>query len=179
METRYISLDKDKKKLYSPHQIPPLGEPLSIESPCYWFTPPLHPAMWDPQDSWACYSLPQGWYYKYSISMLRFARMYNSSQLSFETLKNLCGAQDARCYAIEEQPSVGRNRHMGSSLRESFPMSEQLKYILAPLNYLSKWMKHFFVLQPTWGIQRRLFRKSHFLALDFQESCLVVKVHTS
>ena len=74
--------------------------------------------------------------------MLGSGRMYNSSQLSFETLKNLCGAQDARCYAIEEQPSVGRNRHMGSSLCESFPMSEQLKYILEAMDYLSKWMKH-------------------------------------
>ena len=52
--------------------------------------------------------------------------MHNSSQPSFETLKNLRGAQDVRCYATEEQPSVGSNRHMGSLLRESFPMSEQV-----------------------------------------------------
>ena len=66
--------------------------------------------------------------------MLGFGRMYNSSQPSFETLKNLCGAQDVRntgisiplCLATEEQPSVGSNRHMGSSLCESFPMSEQV-----------------------------------------------------
>ena len=30
METGYISLDEDKK-LYTPQQIPPLGEPLSIQ----------------------------------------------------------------------------------------------------------------------------------------------------
>ena len=60
--------------------------------------------------------------------MLGSGRMYNSSQLSFETLKNLCGAQDVRCYTTEGQPSVGRNRHMGSSLREPFPMSEQIHF---------------------------------------------------
>ena len=52
--------------------------------------------------------------------------MYNSSQPSYEMLKNLCGAQDVKCYATEEQPSVGSNRHMGSLLHESFPMSEQV-----------------------------------------------------
>ena len=35
------------------------------------------------------------------------------------------------------------------------------------------------VLRLTWGIQRRWFRKSHFLALNFQKSCLVMKAHTS
>ena len=63
---------------------------------------------------------------EYSVYMLRFGRMHNSSQPSFETLKNLCGAQDVRCYATEEQPSVGSNQLMGSSLCESFPMSEQV-----------------------------------------------------
>jgi len=63
---------------------------------------------------------------EYSVSMLWLGRMHNSSQLSFDTLKNLCGTQDVRCYATEEQPSVGSNQHMGSSLRESFHMSEQL-----------------------------------------------------
>ena len=38
METGYIYLDEDKK-LYTPQEIPPLGEPLSIQSLCYWFTP--------------------------------------------------------------------------------------------------------------------------------------------
>ena len=63
---------------------------------------------------------------EYSVSMLRFGSMHNSSQPSFKTLKNLCGAQDVRCYATEEQPSVGSNQHMGSSLCESFLMSEQV-----------------------------------------------------
>ena len=58
--------------------------------------------------------------------MLRFGRMHNSSQPSFEMLKNLCGAQDVRCYTTEEQLSVGSNRHMGNSLCESSPMSEQV-----------------------------------------------------
>jgi len=31
METGYIPLDEDKKKLNSPQQLPPLGEPLSIQ----------------------------------------------------------------------------------------------------------------------------------------------------
>ena len=74
--------------------------------------------------------------------MLGSGRMYNSSQLSFEMLKNLCGAQDVRCYATEEQPLVGSKRHMGSSHCESFPMLEQHKYILEATDYLSKWMKH-------------------------------------
>ena len=52
--------------------------------------------------------------------------MHNSSQSSFDTLKNLCGAQYVKCYATEEQPSVASNQHMGSSLCESFPMSEQV-----------------------------------------------------
>ena len=34
-----MSLDEDKKKLYTLQQILPLGEPLSIQSLCYWFTP--------------------------------------------------------------------------------------------------------------------------------------------
>ena len=109
--------------------------------------------------------------------MLRFGRMYNSSQLSFETLKNLFGAQDARCYAIEEQPSVGRNRHMGSSLRESFPMSEQVHF--GGDGVFVQMDESLPVLRLTQRIQRRWFRKSHFLALNFQESCLVVKAHTS
>ena len=117
METVYISLDEDKKKLNSPKQIPPLGEPLSIGSQCYWFTPTAasrfcetrkileHATPYHKDDTT-----------KYSVSMLRFGRMHNSSQPSFETLKNLCGAQDVTCYATEEQPSVGSNQHMGSSL---------------------------------------------------------------
>ena len=117
--------------------------------------------------------------------MLRFGRMYNSSQPSFETLKNLCGAQDVRntgisipwCFATEEQPSVGSNRHMGSSLRESFPMSEQVH--LGGHGLFVQMDEALPVLRPTRRIQRRWFRKSHFLALNFQESCLVVKAHTS
>ena len=109
--------------------------------------------------------------------MLRFGRMYNSSQPSFETLKNLCGAQDVRCYATEEQPSVGSNRHMGSSLCESFPMSEQVH--LGGHGLFVQMDEALPVLRPTRRIQRRWFRKSHFLALNFQESCLVVKAHTS
>ena len=103
--------------------------------------------------------------------------MYNSSQLSFETLKNLCGAQDVRCYATEEQPLVGSNQHMGSSLCESSPMLEQVHL---GFNGLFVQMDEALpVLRPTRRIQRRWFRKSHFLALNFQESCLVVKDHTS
>ena len=45
METGYISLDEDKKKLYTPQQIPPLGEPLSIEVSAISLLQPLHPAM--------------------------------------------------------------------------------------------------------------------------------------
>ena len=117
--------------------------------------------------------------------MLRFGRMCNSSQPNFETLKNLCGAQDVRnmgisipwCFATEEQPSVGSNRHMGSSLRESFPMSEQVHFGGDEL--FVQMGEALPVLRPTHRIQRRWFRKSHFLALNFQESCLVVKAHTS
>ena len=117
--------------------------------------------------------------------MLRFGRMYNSSQPSFETLKNLCGVQDVRntgisipwCLATEEQPSVGSNRHMGSLLRESFPMSEQVH--LGGHELFVQTDEALPVLRPTRRIQRRWFRKSHFLALNFQESCLVVKAHTS
>ena len=69
--------------------------------------------------------------------------MHNSSQPSFEMLKNLSGAQDVRCYTIKEQPSVGSNRHMGSSPRESFPMLEQCKYILEAMDQLYEWMYHF------------------------------------
>ena len=114
---------------------------------------------------------------EYSVSMLRFGRMHNSSQPSFETLKNPCGAQDVRCYATEEQPSVGSNRHMGSSLCESFPMSEQVH--LGGNGLFVQMDEALPVLRPTRRIQRRWFRKSHFLALNFQESCLVVKAHTS
>ena len=103
--------------------------------------------------------------------------MYNSSQPSFETLKNLCGAQDVKCYATEEQPSVGSNRHMGSLLRESFPLSEQVH--LGGHGLFVRMDEALLVLRQTQRIQRRWFRKSHFLALNFQESCLVVKAHTS
>ena len=117
--------------------------------------------------------------------MLRFSRIYNSSQPSFETLKNLCGAQDVRntgisipwCFATEEQPSVGSNLHMGSSPRESFPMSEQVYF--GGDRLFVQMDEALPVLRSTWRIQRRWFRKSHFLALNFQESCLVVKAHTS
>ena len=117
--------------------------------------------------------------------MLRFGRMYNSSQPSFETLKNLCGAQDVRntgisipwCFATEEQPSVGSNRHMGSSLCESLPMSEQVHFGGDRLFVQMGEALH--VLRPTQRIQRRCFRKSHFLTFNFQELCLVVKAHTS
>jgi len=117
--------------------------------------------------------------------MLRFGRMYNSSQPSYETLKNLCSAQDVRntgisipcCLATEEQPSVESNRHMGSLLRESFPMSEQVH--LGGHGLFVQMDEALHVLRPTQRIQRRWFRKSHFLALNFQESCLVVKAHTS
>ena len=114
---------------------------------------------------------------EYSVSMLRFGRMHNSSQPSFETLKNLYGAQDVRCYATEEQPSVGSNRHMGSLLRESFPMSKQVH--LGGHGLFVQMDGALPVLRPTQRIQRRWFRKSHFLALNFQESCLVVKAPTS
>ena len=45
METGYISLDEDMKKLYSPQQIPPLGEPLSIKVRAIGLLQPLHPIM--------------------------------------------------------------------------------------------------------------------------------------
>ena len=111
--------------------------------------------------------------------------MYNSSQLSYETLKNLCGAQDVGntgisipwCFATEEQPSVGSNRHMGSSLCESFSMLEQVHFggdgVFVQMDEALP------VLRPTRRIQRRWYRKSHFLALNFQESCMVLKAHTS
>ena len=85
--------------------------------------------------------------------MLRFGRMHNSSQPSFETLKNLCGAQDVRCYATEEQPLVGSNRHMGSSLCESFPMSEQVH--LGGHGLFVQMDEALPVLRPTRRIQRR------------------------
>ena len=109
--------------------------------------------------------------------MLRFGRIHNSSQPSFEMLKNLCGAQDVRCYATEEQPSVGSNRHMGSSLCESFPISEHVH--LGGHGQFVQMDEALPVLRPTRRIQRRWFRKSHLLAFNFQESCLVVKAHTS
>ena len=73
--------------------------------------------------------------------MLRFGRMLNSSQLSFDTLKNLCGAQDVRCYTTEEQPSVGVINIWGVHF-ESLSLC-QSKCILEVMDYLSKWMKHF------------------------------------
>ena len=117
--------------------------------------------------------------------MLRFGRMYNSSQPSYEMLKNLCAGQDVRntgisipwCLSAEERPSVGSNRHMGSLFRESFPMSEQVH--LGGHGLFVQMYEALPVLRPTRRIQRRWFRKSHFLALNFQESCLVVKAHTS
>ena len=45
METGYISLDEDKKKLYTPQQMPPLGEPLSIEVCAIGLLQPLHPSL--------------------------------------------------------------------------------------------------------------------------------------
>ena len=90
---------------------------------------------------------------EYSVSMLRFGRMLNSSQPSFEMLKNLCGAQHVRCYATEEQPSVGSNRHMGSSLCESFPMSEQVH--LGGHGLFVQTDEALPVLRPTRRIQRR------------------------
>ena len=79
--------------------------------------------------------------------------MYNSSQLSFEMLKNLCGAQDVRCYATEEQPSIGSNRHMGSLLCESFSMLEQVHFggdgVFVQMDEALP------VLRPTRRIQRR------------------------
>ena len=117
--------------------------------------------------------------------MLGFGRMYNSSQPGYETLKNPCGAQDVRntgisipwCLATEEQLSIRSNRHMGSSLRDSFPMSEQVH--LWGHGLFVQMDEALPVLRPTRRIQRRWFKKSHFLALNFQESCLVVKAHTS
>ena len=142
METRYISLDEDKK-LYTPQQIPPLGEPLSIQSLLLVYSNRCIPLCETREILVRAPPYHKDDTTEYSVSMLRFGRMHNSSQPSFETLKNLCGAQDVRCYTTEGQPSVGRNRHMGSSLRESFPMSKQLKYILEAMDYLSKWMNHF------------------------------------
>ena len=84
--------------------------------------------------------------------MLGSGRMYNSSQLSFETLKNMCGDQDVRCYATEEQPSVGSNQHMGSSLRESFPILEQVH--LGDHGLFVQMDEALPVLQPTRRIQR-------------------------
>ena len=89
----------------------------------------------------------------------------------------MCGAQDVRYYATEEQPSVGSNQHMGSSICESFPMSEQVH--LGGHGLFVQLDEALPVLRPTRRIQRRWFMKSHFLALNFQESCLVVKAHTS
>ena len=85
--------------------------------------------------------------------MLRFGRKHNSSQPSFKTLKNLCGAQDVRCYTTEGQPSVGRNRHMGSSLCESFPMSEQVHP--GGHELIVQMDEALPVLRPTQRIQRR------------------------
>ena len=90
---------------------------------------------------------------EYSVSMLWLGRMHNSSQLSFDTLKNLCGTQDVRCYATEEQPSVGSNRHMGSSLRESFPISEQVH--LGDHGLFVQMDEALPMLRPTRIIQRR------------------------
>ena len=77
----------------------------------------------------------------------------------------MCGDQDVRCYATEEQPSVGSNRHMGSSLRESFPMSEQVHF--GGDGLFVQMDEALPVLRTTQRIQRRWFRKSHFLALNF------------
>jgi hypothetical protein len=38
---------------------------------------------------------------EYSVSMLRFGRMHNSSQPNFKTLKNLCGDQDVRATPLK------------------------------------------------------------------------------
>ena len=78
---------------------------------------------------------------EYSVSMLWLGRMHNSSQLSFDTLKNLCGTQDVRCYATEEQPSVGVINIWGVHF-VSLSLC-QSKCILEVMDYLSKWMKHF------------------------------------
>ena len=79
--------------------------------------------------------------------------MHNSNQPSFEMLKNLCGAQDIRCYATEEQPSVGSNQHMGSSLRESFPILEQVH--LGDHGIFVQMDEALPMLRPTRRIQRR------------------------
>ena len=105
--------------------------------------------------------------------MLRFGRMCNSSQPNFETLKNLCGAQDVRntgisipwCFAIEEQSSVGSNRHMGSSLCESFPVSEQVHF--GGDGLFVQMDEALPVLRTTQRIQRRWFRKITFPCFEF------------
>ena len=57
------------------------------------------------------------------------------------------------CYATEEQPLVGTNRHMGSSLRESFPMSEQVHF--GGDGLFVQMDEALPVLRPTRRIQRR------------------------
>ena len=57
------------------------------------------------------------------------------------------------CYATEEQPLVGTNQHMGSSLRESFPMSEQVHF--GGDGLFVQMDEALPVLRPTRRIQRR------------------------
>ena len=160
METGYISLHEDKKKLYTPQQIPPLGEPrIHSKSVLLVYSNRYIPLCETRKILQRATPYNKVDTTEYSVSTLRFGRMHNSSQSSFDTLKNLCGAQDVKCYATEEQPSVASNQHMGSSLCESFPMSEQLH--LGGNGLFVQMDEALPVLWLTQRIQRRCFRKSH------------------
>ena len=96
METGYTPLDEDKKKLNSPQQIPPLGEPLSIHVCAIGLLHCCIPLCETRKILERATPYHKDDTTEYSVSMLRFGRIYNSSQPSVETLKNLCGAQDVR-----------------------------------------------------------------------------------
>jgi len=107
METGYIPLEEDKKKLNSPQQIPPLGEPrIHSKSVLLVYSNRYIPLCETRKILQRATPYNKVDTTEYSVSTLRFGRMHNSSQSSFDTLKNLCGAQDVRNTGICVVPKM-------------------------------------------------------------------------
>ena len=128
-----------------------MGRPLPIQGLCGWLTPPLHPSMWDPQNSWALPLLTYGGHYgafrthaKVWQSGFFWPNMYGNTK---EFVRRCSRCQKNGNINTRDAMPLQNNLQVeifdvwGVDFMGPFPMSEQCENILVVVDYVSKWVE--------------------------------------
>ena len=132
-EWKYTSRRR-QEEADTPQQISPLGWPLSTQGLCWWFTPPLYPALWDPKNSRA-------------LSLLALWRTLRSNPYPSKSL--------VEWFLLAKH--VWRCQRIRLALPKMLEAREQCEYILVAVDYMSKWVEALSCIPADMKSSKRMF----------------------